>query len=192
MCLVPWAYLQVIDWEKTAETVTFSLDKSLLLTTAPNAVSGVTGELVWVRRQGREAPGTLFVRPVLIVHTAPASCPVECVKLVPHLSTHDPLLHHTALMLQAASTADGMAGRLYTEALTNALAVHLHRRYAVCRLPVQEVSSGLAPYKLRRTMAYIQAHLEHALPLAALADAAQTSAAHFARLFKQVTGQTPH
>jgi AraC family transcriptional regulator len=34
--------------------------------------------------------------------------------------------------------------------------------------------------------------LEQALPLAALDAEAQTSAAHFARLFKQSTGQTPH
>ena len=46
--------------------------------------------------------------------------------------------------------------------------------------------------KQQRTTAYIQAHLEHALSLVEPAAVAQTSPAHFARLFKQATGQTPH
>ena len=192
VCFVPYAYLRGIDWENAAASVTFSLDKRLLLAAAPNTVPGVTGELVWVRLEGHAASGTLLVCPVLIVHTAPASCPVDCVKLVPHLPAHDPLLHHIALVLQASTAAEGIAGKLYAEVLINALAAHLLRRYAACEPLGQEVIGGLAPYKLRRTTAYIQTHLEHALPLAALAAEAQTSAAHFARLFKQATGQTPH
>jgi AraC-like DNA-binding protein len=52
-------------------------------------------------------------------------------------------------------------------------------------------TGGLAPYKLRRTTAYIQAHLAQELSLATLAAVAQTSPAHFARLFKHATGLAP-
>jgi transcriptional regulator GlxA family with amidase domain len=51
---------------------------------------------------------------------------------------------------------------------------------------------GLTLSKLQRTTAYIQAHLEHALSLVELAAVTQTSPTHFAHLFKQATGQTPH
>jgi AraC family transcriptional regulator len=57
---------------------------------------------------------------------------------------------------------------------------------------LHEVTGGLAPAKLRRTIAYIQAHLDQALSLTTLAAVAQTSPAHFARLFKLATGQTPY
>jgi AraC family transcriptional regulator len=108
------------------------------------------------------------------------------------LLDRDPLRHHIALVLQAASDTDSMAGRLYAEILRNALAVHFLRRYVACRRTVGELSGGLSAYKLRRTIAYVQAHLEQELPLTTLAAGVRLSPAHFARLFKQATGRTPH
>jgi AraC family transcriptional regulator len=96
-----------------------------------------------------------------------------------------------ALVLQAAVEAEDVAGCLYTETLANALAVHLLRRYATSRHLDQPFHGGLTPSKLHRTIAYILAHLEHKLSLAEIAAVTQTSPAHFARLFKCATGQTP-
>jgi AraC family transcriptional regulator len=45
---------------------------------------------------------------------------------------------------------------------------------------------------LRRTIAYIQAHLAQELSLVTLATVAQTSPTYFARLFKHATGLAPH
>ena len=56
----------------------------------------------------------------------------------------------------------------------------------------QPFHGGLTPSKLQLTTAYIQAHLAHALSLVELAAVTQTSPPHFAHLFKQATGQTPH
>jgi AraC family transcriptional regulator len=102
------------------------------------------------------------------------------------------LLHHIALVLQATSNADSAAERLYAEILTNALAVHLLRRYAACKHTEPKLTEGLSPAKLQRTIAYIQAHLEQELSLITLATLVHLSPDHFARLFKQATGQTPH
>jgi RNA polymerase sigma-32 factor len=66
------------------------------------------------------------------------------------------------------------------------------RRSCAARPPLPERSGGLLPYKLRRTTAYIQAHLAQELSLAQLASVAQTNPAHFARLFKHATGLAPH
>jgi AraC family transcriptional regulator len=56
----------------------------------------------------------------------------------------------------------------------------------------QPFHGGLTPSKVQRTTASIQAHLEHALSLVELAAVTPTSPTHFAHLFKQATGQTPH
>ena len=70
--------------------------------------------------------------------------------------------------------------------------VHFLRRYAAARPSLRVGGGGLSPYKLRRTIAYIQAHLAQDLALSTLAAVAQTSPTHFARLFKHGTGLTPY
>jgi AraC family transcriptional regulator len=76
--------------------------------------------------------------------------------------------------------------------LADALVVHFLRRYVATRPFLSVGSSGLAPYKLRHTIAYIKEHLEQALSLATLAAVAQTSPAHFTRLFRHAIGLAPH
>ena len=126
------------------------------------------------------------------MHASDGSLQADRVTIVPYLNAHDPLLQHLALVLQAAVEGEGLAGQLYAESLADALVVHFLRRYAAARQSLGELPGGLSPYKLHRTTAYIQAHLAQELSLATLAAVAQTSAAHFARLFKHATGLTPH
>jgi AraC family transcriptional regulator len=128
----------------------------------------------------------------LLVHATSASLPVERVTIAPALHPHDPLLRHMALVLQVAIEGKGEAGELYASVLADALVVHFLTRYAASWSPLHQATGGLVPSKLRRTIAYIQDHLEQALSLPTLAAVAQMSPAHFARRFKQVTGRTPH
>ena len=62
----------------------------------------------------------------------------------------------------------------------------------ILRLQLPPVRGLREPYRskfqMQRTTAYIHAHLEHALPLTELTAVAQTSLAHFVRLFKHATG----
>lgn len=192
ICLLPSPLALAIDWVTEAACLTFYLDPGLLLPIVHNVVPGATGTLMWVHGKKDETCITPPVHPALLLHTAYESLPVHYVELVPHLPRHDPLLHHMALVLQAAVEAEDVAGCLYAETLANALAVHLLRRYAIGRHLDQPFHGGLTPCKLRCAIAYILAHLEHKLSLADLATVAQMSPAHFARLFKCATGQTPH
>jgi AraC family transcriptional regulator len=50
----------------------------------------------------------------------------------------------------------------------------------------------LPPYRFRRVIDYIQAHLGEATSLRRLAELAGLSPYHFARLFKRSTGRAPH
>jgi AraC family transcriptional regulator len=172
--------------------MTFSLAPVLLAATVQMVLPDATGELVWLPCQEQTASPTPAVHPALLVHATYASLQAERVTIVPALHAHDPLLHHIALVLQAAIEGEGEAGELYASVLADALGVHFLRRYAASRPPLRQATGGLAPSKLRRTVAYIQDHLEQALSLSTLAAVAQTSPAHFARLFKQATGRTPH
>jgi AraC family transcriptional regulator len=172
--------------------LTVSLDQGLFLAAARDAIPGATGELVWIYREGQAQCINLYAHPVLLVHGASDLLQTERVQIVPHLHPGDPLLHHMTLVLQAAIDAADVPGRLYAEALTHALAVHLLRRYVACRPPTEACPGGLSKPKLRRTTAYIEAHLAQELSVTELAAVAQTSPAYFARLFRQATGQTPH
>src|SRR4029434_1185610 len=190
--LLPSAPGCAIDWITEAARLTFYLDQGLRLPVVHAVIPGATGTLLWVHGQ-REEPGiTPTVHPALLVQTVSASLHVPYTALVLHVPRHDPLLHHMALVLQAAVDAEDVAGGLYAEAVANALAVHLLRRYAIGRHLDPPCHGGLTPFTLPRTPAYIQAHLEHPLLLVELAAVAQMSPAYFARLFKGATGQTPH
>jgi AraC family transcriptional regulator len=152
----------------------------------------VTGELLWAREGVYTQPITLHVHRVLIVHAVYESLQVDRVEIVPHFQTCDPLLHHITLVLKTEIEAEGVAGRLYAELLTNALAVHLFRRLGTCRPSVEARIGSLSKHKLRRTTEYIAAHLEEALSLRDIGAVAQMSPYHFARLFRHATGRTPH
>jgi AraC-like DNA-binding protein len=190
--LVPAFPPQAIVWEKAAALLTFLLDPLLLADTPYAVLPGATGELVWVHWQEQAAFPTPVVHPALIVHATDASLQAERIKIVPYLHAHDPLLHHMALVLQAAIEGEGVAEQLCATSLADALVVHFFRGYAMSQQSLPAVTGGLAPSKLWRTIAYIKAHLEQALSLAELAAVAQTSPAHFARLFKHATGLAPH
>jgi AraC-like DNA-binding protein len=192
ICRVPAFPLQAIAWEKEAARMTFALDPVLLADTAHRVPPRVTGEVVWVHGQEKTEISTPSVHPALLVHALDASLQGERITIVPSLPIRDPLLHHIALVLQATITAEDAAGQLYAVSLADALVLHFLRRYTASRQSLHQVTGGLAPYKLHRTTAYIKTHLEQALSLARLATVAQTSPAHFARLFKHATGQTPH
>jgi AraC-like DNA-binding protein len=175
-----------------AAALTFYLDSGLLLASVHTVIPGATGELLWVPSQKKIESPTPFVHPALLVHTLYESLHVEYSELVLHLPIHDSLHRHIALVLQAESEAEGVAGHLYVQSLADALVVHFLRRYAASQLSLGEVSGGLPPYKLQRTTVYIKTHLEEKLSLATLAAVAQMSSTHFAHLFKHATGLTPH
>ena len=190
--LVPSLSQQAIAWEQEAARVAFDLDPVLLTETAHQVIPKATGELVWVHWQETAASCTPPVHPMVIVHGPYDSPDVDRVMIVPSLPTRDPLLQHLALVLQTAVEGEGVAGQLYADSLANALVDHFLKRYAAARPSLRVATGGFLPYKLRRTITYIQAHLDQELSLTTLAAVAQTSPTHFARLFKHATGLAPH
>jgi len=192
MCFLPSPHIPETQWAREAARLTLYLDPELLLAPLHDKLPGATGALMWLHGQGEGECLPPSVHPALLVHTACASLQVEYAELVLHLPINDPLQFHIAQVLQAAVDAEGEAEQLYAEALTDALAVHFLRRYGAAQQARREVSGGITPYKLCRTLAYIQAHMEEKLSLTTLAAVAQMSPTHFAHLFKHATGLAPH
>lgn len=189
---VPALSRQKIAWEKEAALMTFSLLPVLHAATAHTVLPEATGNLVCFPCQKPTAPSTSAVHPVLLVHTPYASFEAEHVRIALSLPAHDPLLRHISLVLQTVIEGKDVVVQLFAAVLIDALVAHFLRRFATMQLTLDQASGGLAPSKLRCVLAYIQNHLEQKLSLPALAAVAQMSPAHFARLFKQATGRSPH
>ncbi len=79
-------------------------------------------------------------------------------------------------------------------ALMKQLNVHLLRRYFNLRRDEKfELSRiGLVDRRIRRAVELMHAHLAQELPLEEIAAVAHLSSFHFARLFKKLTGTSPH
>lgn len=79
-------------------------------------------------------------------------------------------------------------------ALMGQLAIQLLRNYSTIRRSdsVELSRVGLVDRRIRRAVELMHANLDRDLPLSEIAGAAYLSAFHFSRLFKKLTGATPH
>lgn len=104
----------------------------------------------------------------------------------------DPLLQQLGLALHQVFAQPTPGASFYAETAAHMLAVHLLCFYADRTLPVWEPTRGLTARQLQRVHDYMQDHLKHDLTLAVLAQQLGLSVYHFARLFRQTTGESPH
>src|SRR5258706_1262646 len=72
------------------------------------------------------------------------------------------------------------------------LAVHLLRHYTSTAGEIEEVSQGLTRHQVKRVTDFMRAHLSQDLSLDVLAQQIGFSPYHFARLFRQTMGESPH
>lgn len=78
------------------------------------------------------------------------------------------------------------------DALISLFSIHLLRHYSSLKDHHQSFTGGLPPGSWRMVNDYIQAHLAEHLSLERLASVVQLSPSHFARAFRQTTGQSPY
>ena len=84
------------------------------------------------------------------------------------------------------------SGRLFLDSLEQAMAVALVNGHAIRHRPLRISRGGLGPARLRRVRELVEAKMEYGLSLDELAECVGLSTAHFARMFRKSTGQTPH
>ncbi len=134
----------------------------------------------------------LSLKPALLARNAAELLAVDHVEIPPQQPFYDPLILQIGLALKADLESQRPGGRLYAEAMANALAVHILRNYSAHTHKPVHYLGGLSPTQLKQVTDYINDHLAQALSLEELAAIAQLSVFHFCRAFKQSTGFTPH
>ena len=94
--------------------------------------------------------------------------------------------------IQVERAGGFLSGRLYLDAIAQALAAAIMQARGNVRKPLRQFRGGLAPVQFRRVAAFVQEHLEQDLNLRQLAQAAGLSAAYFSQMFRRSTGVAPH
>ena len=104
----------------------------------------------------------------------------------------DPRLSALVAAARAEMVTGFPSGRLFLDSVEQAMAVALVKDHAVRHRPVQIYQGGLGATRLRRIKELVHAKMEDDLGLDEMAQSVGLSTAHFARMFRKSTGETPH
>jgi AraC family transcriptional regulator len=104
----------------------------------------------------------------------------------------NPRLSALVAAAHAEMVAGFPSGRLFLDSVEQAMAVALVNGHTVRHRPVQLYRGGLGSARLRRIRELVHAKIEDDLSLDEMAQSLGLSTAHFARMFRKSTGQTPH
>jgi len=114
------------------------------------------------------------------------------VELQPSRKFADARLRALVAAAHTEMVAGFPSGRLFLDSVEQAMAVALVKDRAVRHRLVQISRGGLGPARLRTIRELVDAKLEDDLSLDEMAQSVGLSTAHFARMFRKSTGQTPH
>lgn len=112
-------------------------------------------------------------------------------KLTPSLLVRDPFLVELAKNL-SEELRFGPLSELFSQSVAAIAVSHLIRRYSNKPNALPIYRGGLGPAREKRVRQYIREHLDTQLSLEELAGIADISPNHFASLFRQTIGTTPH
>ena len=114
------------------------------------------------------------------------------VELHPSRKFDDLRLKALVAAARAEMVAGFPSGRLFLDSVEQAMAVALVKGHAVRHRLVQIYRGGLGSARLRRIKELVHAKMEDDLSLDEMAQSVGLSTAHFARMFRKSTGETPH
>jgi AraC family transcriptional regulator len=104
----------------------------------------------------------------------------------------DPRLRALATAIQGEAIAGFPNGRLFLDSVEQEIATVLVNGHAVSHRPVQIFRGGLGSARWRRIKELVDSKIEDDLSLDEMAQSVDLSTAHFARMFRKSTGETPH
>ena len=117
---------------------------------------------------------------------------VEDVELLDEVKADDPAIHATAIAIAREAAQGGAGSALLVGSLSCQLAVHILRRHARVLFREPDGSDGLTFRQERAVRDYVDAHLSENITLDDLAGSVALSRFHFARMFRQAMGTSPH
>ena len=143
----------------------------------------------------RPLPGVasiLQIRPEFLNRTIGEIAKSGKLELVQHINLDDSQIRRLMESLRSEIADGSPAGRLFAESIALALSAHIAHRYSASFDILEPYRGGLSRPRLKRVFEYIDAHIGDNLELRVLADVAGLNIYHFARAFKQSTGEAPH
>jgi len=104
----------------------------------------------------------------------------------------NPRLSALVAAAHAEMVAGFPSGRLFLDSVEQAMAIALVTDRAVRHRPVRIYQGGLGAARLRKIKELVDAKMEDDLGLHDMAESVGLSTAHFARMFRKSTGESPH
>ena len=156
---------------------------------------GTTTEIRW-RSESSESVETihLHIDSVFFRQAAAEYCRGDpyAIEITNALSESDPLIERLLGALVPQLRGPDPSGHMFADAAAEMIAIHLLQRYST--MSVVPVRSGetISRKKLRQVEDFVDANLDERVTLDNMARVACMSVFHFARSFKQSTGETPH
>ena len=110
----------------------------------------------------------------------------------PQLNLRDPQAVRLVQLLQTEVENGAPTGNLFGETVGNSLILYLAQHYSIAVPGRDQVRGGLPGVRLKKVLHYIEVNFSKDIHLNDMAQTAGLSAFHFAKLFKQSTGASPH
>jgi AraC family transcriptional regulator len=134
----------------------------------------------------------LFLEPNYVKQIAYESIDPDRIEILPQLSAPDPLIYQISLALKQELETNRLGNRLYVDSLKTMLTATLLKNYSAKKPLLSDRTNTFSPSRLKQAIEYIDANLAKDLSLAEIAAVVHVSPYHFARMFKQETGLSPH
>ena len=115
---------------------------------------------------------------------------MRTVEVVGQYGVFDPVIWHLGRELGAELRRHGRLDSTYLQSVASVFSRHLLATYSTESLPLK--SGGLPRFKLRLAVEYMHENLGGAISFRDVARHVQMSPYHFARMFRESTGQSPH
>ena len=175
--------------EFSAEIVNGELNSARVLIVDPYTALSVSGDNVEVLHL--TVSSALLVQLAISMSLIP---PKSTIAFPPDPLADDESLNRLLLSLQKELLADQPGREIVMRALVEQLLVQILRQHSIARRSDQlELSRvGLIDRRIRKSIELMHSQLDQNLSLKDLAAASYLSTFHFARLFKKITGVTPH
>jgi len=115
---------------------------------------------------------------------------MRAVEVVGQYGTFDPVIWHLGRAVRAELRRHRQLDGTYLQSVAVVLTRQLLSTYVTAVLPFE--SGGLPRFKLRRAIEYMHEHMAGDISFRDVAAHVRMSAYHFARMFRQSTGVSPH
>ena len=148
----------------------------------------------WLRRSEQADFLLIYLEPTLFSQIVETSSSTRSFEVIGQEGIiQDPLILQIGFALcTEIEAATAHFSLVYAESLAHALATHLLRRFSPGKQEDRSVPGQLSPARIRSVMEFIRNQLHQPLTLYELASIAGVSPHHFATVFKQTTGVSPH